>query len=558
MKLKTFLAILLVFITTWPAAATSGESVADQHQQIIFQIPPSYVDRVRKEGAVLELSVNEAVRLALANNLEIAIENYNEELDRENIVRVQGFFDPSLFFTVGFSDSEVPTTSTLDAGGGVEVNTFNRFVFDTRLQQNVKGGGALSILLNNNRQNTNSTFSFINPRFNSSFSVSFTQPLWRGFRQTSTRRQLELFNLNTRISDTAFQQRVAEVLQQVQNQYWELVYAVENYETQRQSMELAIIQHRNNVKRVDIGVMAPIEITSSQAEVARREQGLIQSEVQIINAQNALKRLLAPDPEHSIWNLSLIPTDRPQMRDVMVTLEEAIATSFRNRPELERLQLQIEQNEVDRAFYQRERKPSVNLRVDIGSVGNAGNVTMRSLIDLDRDGVPDGFGPLVPNVDDPRYGALGNSWGQVFGFSYINYGIFADVTIPLRNRAAQADMAMVKIRERQYNSTVKNQQQMIIVEVRNAFETIQTRQKSLEAARVARQLAEEQLSGENKRFEAGLSTNFEVLRFQRDLAENLVSELRAEVDYQLALIALEKATYTIIDDNDVVLARGDN
>ena len=117
---------------------------------------------------------------------------------------------------------------------------------------------------------------------------------------------------------------------------------------------------------------------------------------------------------------------------------------------------------------------------------------------------------------------------------------------------------MVKIRERQYNSTVKNQQQMIIVEVRNAFETIQTRQKSLEAARVARQLAEEQLSGENKRFEAGLSTNFEVLRFQRDLAENLVSELRAEVDYQLALIALEKATYTIIDDNDVVLARGDN
>ena len=114
----------------------------------------------------------------------------------------------------------------------------------------------------------------------------------------------------------------------------------------------------------------------------------------------------------------------------MVTLEEAIATSFRNRPELERLQLQIEQNEVDRAFYQRERKPSVNLRVDIGSVGNAGNVTMRSLIDLDRDGVPDGFGPLVPNVDDPRFGAFGNSWGQVFGFSYINYGIFADVTIP--------------------------------------------------------------------------------------------------------------------------------
>ena len=112
------------------------------------------------------------------------------------------------------------------------------------------------------------------------------------------------------------------------------------------------------------------------------------------------------------------------------------------------------------------------------------------------------------------------------------------------------------ISERQLNSQMKNQQQMVIVEVRNSYETIATRKKSLEAARAAHRLAQEQLDGENKRFEAGLSTNFEVLRFQRDLANNQVSELRAQVDYELALTSLQKAMYTIIDENDILFARG--
>ncbi len=555
MKRNTIGFLLLVVLTAFPAAVTAQEQDSNQDPVSTpdqdIQVPESYLDRMRRISTIMELSLQESIRMALANNLEIAIENYNEDLNREQIVRTRGFYDPTLGFTVGWNSSERPTSSVLDSGGGLIVNVNDGFTLNTNLNQNVIGGGRLGVLWNNGRNETNSQFYNVNPSFTTNFNVSFTQPLWRGFgKKTATERQIKIANLDTEISDTEFEQRVVEIIQQVQNQYWEMVFAVENYETQRKSVELAIVQHRNNRKRVEIGVMAPIEITSSHAEVATREQSLIQSEVQIINAQNDLKRLLAPDPSAAIWNLTLIPVDRPRMREVSLTLQQAIEISIRNRPELERIKLQMEQNEVDHRFYKREGKPSLNLRTNFGSYGTSGTVfqTVSGGV-FERP-------TQIPDPDDPRFGTFGTAWNQAFRFDFTSWGIFFDVTIPLRNRTNDADLAMTAISERRLNSQMKNQQQMVIVEVRNAYETIATRKKSLEAAQAASRLAREQLDGENKRFEAGLSTNFEVLRFQRDLSNNQVSELRAEVDYELALTSLQKAMYTIIDENDVLLARG--
>ena len=512
-----------------------------------IELPDSYVDRMRKEGTVLELSLKEAIRLALNNNLEIAIENFNEDLNRTQIIRSQGFYDPVFAFTLGWTSSESPTRSELDAGGGVRVSQFKSFTFNNQFIKNIPGGSTFTASWNNTRQDTNSLFAFLNPSYNTGLRFQFTQPLLRGFRETSTQRQIKIANLDTQISDTQFKQRVSEIVQQVQNQYWELAYAIANSETQRQSMELAIIQHRNNRKRVEIGVMAPIEITSSQAEVARRDQGFIQSEVNIINAQNGLKRLLAPDPEASIWNLTLIPLDTPEEREVVVTMDNAIQTALGNRPELERIELQQEQNEVNRAFYRREGKPTVNLRGNFGSSGITGFVDESFICP------PGTSGNCLPS-DDVRIGSFGGAWGQAFGFDYINWGIAVDVEIPLKNRANEADLAITAIRERQLATTVKNQQQAIIVEVRNAYETITTRKKSLDAARVARQLAQEQLDGENKRFEAGLSTNYTVLQQQRDLALARTNETRARIDYNLSLARLQRSMGTTLEAKDIQLA----
>ena len=517
-------------------------TVRAQHEVLV---PESYVERARSEGPILEISLNDAIRLALTNNLEIAIENFNEDLYRERILTTRGFYDPILRFGFGWNSTEIPSTSLLDAGPGISTRIFKNWVGSTGVRQNVPGGGLLDVNINSDRFTTNSSFSTINPRFGSSLELAFTQPLWRGFRETPTERQLKLYNLDTQISDSQFKQHVSEIVQQVENQYWELVFAIENHETRRQSVGLAVIQHKNNEKRVNIGVTAPIEITSSRAEVATREQDMIQSEVRIINAQNGLKRMVAPDPKGSVWNLTLIPTDRPEMRETRVTMQEAMEAALKRRPELEQIQLQIEQNGVDRKYYKKEGKPKLDLTLGLTSRGTSGDVFAAELF---------GSSPaLMPN--SPFFGNLGETWSQLLGFNYMAYEIGFSVEIPLRNRTSEGELAQAAITERRLLSQFKNQQQIIIVDVRNAYEEIQTQKKRLAAARLAGQLSTEQLYGENKRFQAGLSTNFEVLRFQRDLAEARVQELRALIDYQLALTALEKAMYTIVDDSDIVLAR---
>ncbi len=558
MKNKTIQLVLLInlilFLIPLSGQEIESKNKIDSIRSWNIQVPESYLERIEKTGTVLELSLRESVRKALSNNLEIAIENFNGNLSYQQIVKTSGFYDPGLSFTMGYNARENPTTSILDGarGGELSVLSSNGFSFDTNLNQNVKGGGALRLLWSNGRNFTNSFFFNVNPSFNTNFDVSFTQPLWRGFgRNSATERQLIISNLDIKINDAQFKQRVVEIIQRVQNQYWELVYAIENFETQRKSLGLAVVQDRNNQKRVEIGVMAPIEVTSSQAEIASREQSLIQSEVQIINAQNELKRLLSPDPMASIWDLTLIPIDRPQIRDVTISLKEAIGMSVENRPELERIRLQIEQNGVNRRFYKKEGKPKVDLRANFGSLGNSGRVLKTLYMEDGIFGIP----TQTPDLEDPRYGNFGTAWNQAFAFDFVNWGLYVDVTIPLRNRSNKSDVTTTKIRENQLKNEMRNQKQIIVVEVRNAYETIATRKKSLEAARAASLLAHEQLNGENKRFEAGLSTNFEILRLQRDLAESQVRELRNEVDYELALASLQKAIYTIVNENDIVLAR---
>lgn len=522
-----------------------------------FQKPEPWEERMRKQGKVLELSLKDAIRLALTKNLEIEIENYNEGINRERLVQTRGFYDPVLSFTVGIQSSTSPSTSVLTAGAGVATFTRKGFTWDNAVTQNVPGGGQFQVTFNNNRSRTNSTFSTINPQFTSNFQMNFTQPLWRGFMETNTERQIKLVNLDQKISDSQFEQRVSEIVQQVQNQYWELVYAIENHETQRQSMELALIQLKDNRKRVQIGVSAPIEITSAQAEVSTREQAMIQSEVQIIGAQNGLKRLLAPDPKDSIWNLALIPTDKPKTPDVTISLDQAIQTALSRRPELEQINFQLEQNEVNRKYYERQGKPSVNLRASFGSTGSSGDVFKTISKDLNGDGVPD-TQERVPDPSNPNFGNLTNALGQTFGFDFRSWGIFADIQIPIRNRSNDGLLAQNAINERRYLSQLKNQQQMIMVDVRNAYESLGTQKKRLDAASMALKLSQEQLDGENKRFQAGLSTNFEVLRFQRDLAQAKAQELRARIDYEEAMTALQKAMYTIVDESDIVVAKRNN
>lgn len=550
MRIDAFVSVLVIFLMLLSPvfAQTSQVGGAANGESVDYEIPESYVDQARKAGSYIELSLQEAVRMALENNLQIEIEGYTEEINKELMYGSKGFYDPIFNFAVGWNSSERPTTSVLDAGSSVRTTISKRWNYNSSLSQNIRGGGNVGLQFNTNSQSTNSSFSYINPSYNSTLNLNFTQPLWRGFRHTTPDRQMKLYNLDSKINESQFKQTVADTINQVQAQYWELAYAIENHETRRQSLQLALVQLNDNRKRVDIGVLAPIEITSSRAEAATRSQEMIASEVSITNAQNALKGYLSPDKDDPLWGRVIIPTEKPELREVNLTLDEAVETALRKRPELEQITYQVAQNEVDRAYYKNQGKPDVSFTAGLTSQGTSGKVWTTG----SSGGLP-GVVP-IPVLDHPFYGEYGKAWSQVYGFDYLTYNFGLSVEIPLWNRSNKAQLAQLAISDRRYQTQVRNVQQSVIVEVRNAFQNIVTQRESMDAARVARELSEEQVNGVTKRFEAGLSTNFEVLQYQRDLANARVNELRAMIDYQLALASLQAATFTLVDDSDVVIA----
>ncbi|HEV8132282.1 MAG TPA: TolC family protein, partial [Acidobacteriota bacterium] len=295
------------------------------------------------------------------------------------------------------------------------------------------------------------------------------------------------------------------------------------------------------------------EITIARAEIATREQDMIASEEGINSAQNALKRLLAEDPKSEVWKLTLNPVDEPAFIDYKADLDSAIKTAIDKRPEIDQMKNQLERTEVDQEFYRQEGKWKVNLVASYFSTGLSGQAFTSKTVTDPVTGIPQVV--RVPDTNSPFFGTLGPLYSQVFGNDFRSYTAGVQVEIPLRNRQNEMQLAQLYLQQKQNVSRMKNVEQQIVVEVRNAAESIETNRKRVEAARLARELSQEQLNGETKRFQAGLTTNFVVLQYQRDLAQAQLLEMRALIDYRKAITALEKATYSILSGNDLQAAK---
>lgn len=538
------------FAQTPPAPAQPAAPRAE----VSLQPSDTFIEGVKKKQATQDITLRDAIKMALQNNLEIAIEDFNEDIYEERLLGVRGYYDPQLRFTFGSNFNTSPTGSVLDAGRGVRTSERDTYFWNATMTQNVIGGGYYQAQLNSNRSNTNSAFSLLNPQYGSSMSFQFIQPLWRDYKKSLADRQLQLTNLDSKISDLQFESKVADIVRQVTDQYWQLVFAINNQEIQRQSMELAKIQYDNNRKRVEIGTLAPIEITSARAQVAAREQLAIAAEEQINTAHNNLRRMLSNDPKSPIWQVFLVPTDQPTFRDVKYDLEASIQQAIERRPEIQQYKLQVERNDVNYRFTRNEGKPRFDLGATLTSQGISGQAFKDDFIDTNGDGVPDTRG-AVPDPSNPFFGGVGNLYKQIFGFDFRSYAVFATVQVPIFNRANEALLGEIKLSERQLRSRMKNLEQAVMVEVRNAYESIETNKKRVDTARIARELAQEQLDGETKRFRAGLSTNFQVLQYQRDLSNAQLEEMAALIDYQRAITALQRATYQIIDAAELSIAR---
>jgi outer membrane protein TolC len=363
--------------------------------------------------------------------------------------------------------------------------------------------------------------------------------LWKNFRIDSTRRSIIQARRDLQISEIEFQDQVSETVRTVEDVYWGLVNAIEQQNIQLQSRELALVQLRDNQKRVEIGTLAPIEITRTKSEVAQSEQGVIAAESNIIQSMNRLKNLILNDSNDPMWRQVIIPVDRPVITEQIPTEEDALDTAFKRRPEVKNLQISLEKDETDIQYYENQTKPQLDLEATYVTQGTAGPNF--------EDGVDD-EGNIIPN---PFRGGWGTVYEQVFKQNYPGFTIGVSFRYYFGNQTAKANLASARIQKDIDETSLRQALQGIRVEVVSAIYTLRTSQQNLESAIVARQFREEQLDGETKRFQAGLATNFEVLQAQRDLAQSRAAELSARIELKQAIVALQRFMFTNLDKYEI-------
>jgi HAE1 family hydrophobic/amphiphilic exporter-1 len=492
----------------------------------------------------LTLSLNDAVKRALENNNDIEIARDDVRYAETTLRALEGVYDPLLSFTPQIDKRISPQTSRFSGSttaGTISTTTYS--VNPTISKAFSLGGGTYELSFINSKQKTNSTASIFNPVYSGNLGLTFTQPIWRNRSIDNNRRQIRIQKKRLEQSDADFRLRTIEVISRVQQAYWELVFALRDQQNQLANLNLS----RENLRRVEaqiaVGTKAPLERAEVQTELANRESSLLLSVQNVSIAENNLKQLIVKDPSAPEWSAQITPTDTPKFDTAPVNLNEALKEARENRPELRRLRLQDDINKIDLQYFKNQTRPQVDIQSTLASTGLAGSPILRT-------DPTTGLAILPP---DNLIGGNGQMLSNLFNFGTRNIVVGVAISLPLRNRTAKANYAGAQIQKEQLQASLRSQDQVIEVDVRNAAQAVETARRRVLAAREARSNAEMQLEGEQRLYQVGRSTTFLLFQRENALANARNAELRAETDYNKALADLQRATSTTLRANNIVV-----
>lgn len=503
----------------------------------LFFLLPSNIWAQPEAKKVLNLTLEEAITRALKNNLQLQIQILNPEISDLSVARAKEKFYPSLGFNFSRRSTVQASYSWLEAADKTMTDAES---YQTQISQQIPTGGSLSISLNWDRTDTTARFQTINPRYSSTLRFTFTQPLLRDFGYKMSRREIIIAQTNLEISEQDLKRAIMDTIYSVEDAYWNLVYAIENLEVRRQALQLARELLEKNRMAVEIGTMAPLDVLSAEAEVASREADIIAAEVQVKNAEDQLRRVLNLTRDESI--LEIRPVDKPRFVEQKVDLEECLQIALQNRPDLISTRLQVENQEFNLSVARNQLLPNLSFNASYWSPGLSGD----RIIYLNDNPLT---GVILGTIPGGASGALKDS----LNFKYRNWSISFSLDIPLSNAFSRANYAQAKLNLQQAILRLKNQEEQIYLEVKNAVRAVQSNYQRVQAYRVARELAEKKLEAEQEKLRLGLSTNFMVLTYQRDLANQRTAELKAIIDYNLSLANLDRVLGTTLKNRNIDL-----
>jgi len=479
-------------------------------------------------AATLRIGSDEAVRMALDNNLGIQTERLNPQLQTLAVSRALSAYTPELFGTTTRTSDTTPPTDFLSQG--VAVTTSGAVFGNGGVRQQLPWGGRYSLVLSGLRSTSNAPRTPFSPRLGSDLDATFIQPLLRGFRIDGFR-QAVLQNRNQlEIADVQLAQRITQTSRTVRNAYFNLIAAISGLGVAEQSLELARTSLRNNQRRVEVGTMAPIDIVEAEAEVARQEETVIVRQGLIQSAEDNLRALIMNPAQPDFWTTKIEPSEQPVLAPQAVDIEAAIRNALTNRTDLVQLRKQIEGVDLDIKFNQNQRLPAIDVTAGYGLTGVGGTQYVY--------GAPPADGGPPPVINQSQR-SFTDVLRDVFANDFRNWSFSVNVSYPLGS--SQADVALASSRLERQQAQVSQRQLEILVtaQVREAARDVSTSLQRVEATRKARDFAERRLEAENKRLSVGLSDTFRLFLAQRDLANAKQAELTAIIDYNRALIDFE-------------------
>ncbi len=480
-------------------------------------------------GSALPLSADEAVRLALENNLGLRADRLSPQLQALALIQTRAAYAPTLFSNTTKNSNSNPPNDFQTSGGG-QVTTAAGFRTNAGLAQQLKwGGGRYQVSMDGGRNTTNSPTDQFNPRLSSNLNFNYTQPLLRNFSIDSTRQQLLSGQKQREIVDVQLQQQITTTARNVRIAYYDLVGAIAGLEVAKQSRELAQQQFRNNQRKVEVGTLAPIEIVQAQAEVSRTEEQVIIAEGQIQSLEDRLRTLVLNPSQPDFWTVRIEPTEQPTLTPQALDVDGAIRNALAIRSDLVQARKQIEQTDIGIKFAGNQRLPSLDAIVNYGLAGVGGT-------QFDFDGSSGIFPPPVLSQTNRSFS---DALRDVFGNQFKTWSVQFQLSYPIGTSAAETALASQRLQRQQQTTGLQELELQVTQAVREAARSVNTSLKRVEATRSARGFAEQRLEAEEKRMAVGLSTTFELVQAQRDLAAARQSELNAILSYNRALIGFQ-------------------
>jgi outer membrane protein TolC len=494
--------------------------------------PPQGLQDHAVDGKLV-LTLDDTIRLALSNNTDIRLDRSQIEFAQNNLSRVRGPFDPLV--TSSFADNRSKTPAITQTQGAAIPDTLSQTT-TLGYAQTFQTGTNFQTSFNASKLSTNNSLSFVNPSISTDLQFTVTQPLLRNFGPFPNRAPILIAQRNLKQARASFQGEVNDIILRTVGNYWNVVLARESLVVQRKSLEEAQKSYDHDKKALSLGALPPLDIYRSESQVASRRVGVIQAEYALKQTEDQFRQIIGADLDPATRVLDLELADQPEPLGALpgTDIATALARALASRPEFEAARQQLAGDELSIRLAHNSLKPDLELSGFYAGNGVAGHQ----------------FNTATP-PQIVQITGLGDGLSQTFHFTYPAYGFVLSVSLPIRNHSAEATLADAVVSRRRDQYQERRTNQNITLEVTNAVHALEEAKLTMEAAKVAVNLARENLHADERKYELGAEPVFFVLDAQTQLAQAELNLIQAHVNFQIAVAQLDHSTGDLLEHHHV-------